>query len=80
MRKSIRMELQKTITKSITIPEDDFVGFLSTSGRKLLGDDFIEYLDEALEISDYTGTEKYKPLDVSYRTKVDVEESKKQDA
>lgn len=68
----------KTITKSITIPEDDFVGFLSTSGRKLLGDDFIEYLDEALEISDYTGTEKYKPLDVSYRTKVDVEESKKQ--
>jgi len=68
----------ETITKPITIPEDDFVGFLSTSGRKLLGDDFIEYLDEALEISDYTGTEKYKPLDVSYRTQVDVEESKKQ--
>jgi len=68
----------ETITKPITIPEDDFVGFLSTSGRKLLGDDFIEYLDEALEISDYTGTEKYKPLDVSYRTQVDVEKSKKQ--
>ena len=69
----------ETITKPITIPEDDFVGFLSTSGRKLLGDDFIEYLDEALEISDYTGTEKYKPLDVSYKTQVDVEESKKQE-
>jgi hypothetical protein len=68
----------KTITKDITIPEDDFVGFLSTSGRKLLGDDFIEYLDEALEISDYTGTEKYKPLDVSHKTQVKVEESKKQ--
>lgn len=70
---------KKTITKNITIPQDDFVGFLSTSGRKLLGDDFIEYLDEALEISDYTGAEKYKPIDVSYKTQVEVEEPKGQD-
>ena len=68
----------KTITTDITIPQDDFTGFLSTSGRKLLGDDFIEYLDEALEISDYKGTEKYNPLNVSYKTQVDVEKSKKQ--
>ena len=70
---------KKTITKPITIPENDFIGFLSTSGRKLLGDDFIEYLDEALEISDYKGTEKYNPLDVSYKTQVEVEEPKGQD-
>jgi len=68
----------ETITKDITIPKDNFVEFLNTSGRKLLGDNFIEYLDEAIEKSDYAGTEKYNPIDVSYKTQVKVDESKKQ--
>ena len=68
----------KTITTDITIPQDDFTGFLSTSGRKLLGDDFIEYMDEALDASNYKGTERYNPLNVSYKTQVEVEKSKKQ--